>query len=446
MSVISSLDLIIKNGTCLISDNDKTQQMSVDIGIKNGKIVKIQNSLNAPSKKIFNASGLHVLPGVIDSQVHFREPGLTHKEDIESGTRSAIMGGITSVFEMPNTIPPTTTAELLDQKIQIAQNKSYCNYAFYVGACEENVLELSSLEKWPSCSGVKIFMGSSTGSLLVDKDILLEKILRHTQRRVIVHCEDERRLKERKALAENSHDVHSHPLWRDEQTALIATEKLVTMAEKLQRKVHVLHVSSSEEMSFLKNHKKTASVEILPQFLTFSAPECYDRLGTLAQMNPPIRDQRHLENLWKAVNDGVVDVIGTDHAPHTIIEKQKTYPMSPSGMPGVQTLVPIMLNHVHAQRLSLEKMTELLTENVRKIFQIKNKGRIQLGFDADFTIVDTKKNRTIENSWILSRCGWTPYHGMRVTGWVQSTIINGELAMTDDQILTRPHIQGIQFE
>lgn len=441
-------DLLLINGQCLVPDplDQRLMVVEADLAIKSGKIVRIAKSL-APedASKVLDLRGLHVLPGIIDSQVHFREPGMTHKEDLESGTRAAILGGVTSVFEMPNTNPSTTTAEALQDKLNRAKGRAHCNYAFFVGGSKENAHELNRLEKLPHCSGIKVFMGSSTGSLLVDESDVLEQILSNGSRRVIVHSEDEARLQERRHIATETKDVHSHPVWRDVESAVISTKKLLAFARKHKRKVHVLHISSEEEMAILREYKDIATVEVLPQHLTLFAPDCYDKLKNYAQQNPPIREKRHLEGIWKALQDGVVDVIGSDHAPHTRQEKDLPYPTSPSGLPGVQTLVPIMLNHVHEGRLSLCRFVEMVTENPRRVFGIKNKGRLQVDFDADITIIDMNAERVITNDWIVSKCGWTPFDGMKVKGWVTHTIVGGEIVMQNDKILTSPQGRPVEF-
>ena len=442
---MKTYDMILKQGEALIFHQGKIQRQVCDIAISEGQIVEVAPSINTPAKKELSLKGLTVLPGVIDSQVHFREPGLTQKEDFETGTKAALMGGVTSIFEMPNTLPPTIHLENLEEKIHRAEGRAYANYAFYAGAADDNTSELLGLENHPHCPGVKVFMGSSTGTLLIESDALLEKVLLNTRKSIIVHSEDEMRLKSRRELSQQHHDVHQHPIWRDVETAVSSTNRLLHLARKHNHKVHVLHISTAEEMAILKNNKDIATVEVLPNHLTLWAPDCYDRLGTYAQQNPPIREKRHMEGLWKAVQDGTADVIGSDHAPHTREEKDRPYPQSPSGTPGVQTLVPIMLNHVHEGRLSLERLTEMITENPRRIFDIKNKGRIQVGFDADFTIVDLKKKRTIENSWIASRCGWTPFDGMQVMGWPIYTILHGHIAMAEDQIVATPQGRPIFF-
>lgn len=440
-------DLVIQNAQVITYDRKLQRVIKelADVAVKNQKIVEISNKIDTDSEKKLDAKGLTLLPGVIDSQVHFREPGLTHKEDIESGTRAAILGGITSIFEMPNTNPNTTTKAAFEEKMQIAKVKANCHYSFFIGASNENVAQVAELEKLQHSPGLKIFLGASFGSLLVEDDIIFEQIMKNGSRRLTIHSEDEARLKQRKHIAIEAGHPRVHHIWRDEESALISTRKSVALAEKYNRPVHILHVSSSEEMSFLREHKKIASVEILPQFLTLSAPECYERLGTLAQQNPPIRDQRHLEKLWQAVLNGTVDIIGSDHAPHTLEEKNKPYPESPSGFPGVQTLLPIMLNHVHQQKFSIEKLTELVTENPRRLFQVKNKGRIEIGYDADFTLIDLKMQKTITNKWIASKCGYTPFDGMKVTGWPTHTILKGQIVMQDDQVISAHQGEAIEF-
>lgn len=436
---------LFKNGTALIWNGNHIDQRRVDIKIENGKITEISDQLNSDSCEIIDCTGKHLLPGVIDTQVHFREPGLTHKEDLESGTRSALMGGITTIFEMPNTKPSTTTKEKFEEKLKLAKNRAHCHYAFYIGAAMENASELHELEQMPHCAGIKIFMGSSTGSLLVDDETVLEHVLKNGRRRVIVHAEDEERLKARKHLTD-AHDVRLHHVWRDEETALIATKKLLRIARKYQRPVHVLHVTTKQEMEFLKDQKDLATVEVLPQHLTLHAPDCYEQFGSRVQQNPPIREKHHQDALWHAIHNGTVDIIGSDHAPHTLDEKAQQYPLSPSGMPAVQTLIPIMLNHVHHKKITLEKFTQLVTENPRRIFGIKNKGRIEVGFDADLTIVDLKQEKTISKEWLQTKSGWSPFENMKVTGWVNQVWLNGQCAMKADQIIQPSTGKAIDFE
>jgi len=435
--------LLLKNGTCVFPSGEITQ---ADIAVTDGKITAIGALGNTPAEQIIDASHLHILPGMIDSQVHFREPGLEHKEDLESGTRGAVLGGVTSLFEMPNTNPSTLTKEALEDKLNRAKGRAWTDHAFYMGSADSNADQLGELEKLQGCCGVKVFMGSSTGSLLVQDDATLLKVLKSGRRRVAIHAEDEYRLIERKHLAEAEGHPRAHPVWRDEEVCLRATQRLIRLAREAKRRVHVLHVTTAEEMAFLAQHKDIATVEVLPQHLTLTAPECYERLGTLAQMNPPIRDKRHQDALWQAIREGVVDVLGSDHAPHTLEEKAKPYPQSPSGLTGVQTMVPLMLNHVAEGRLSLQRMVDLLSTSQARVFGIVGKGRIAKGYDADFTIVDLNVTRTIENKWIASKVGWTPFDGMTVRGWPVMTIIRGQLVMRDDALLGTPIGQPMRFQ
>ena len=436
-------DLILRHGT-LVTPNGTER---ADVGVRDGRITAIGDlGQAATAAEELDLRGLTVLPGVIDTQVHFREPGLEHKEDLASGTAGAAQGGVVAIFEMPNTKPSTTTAEAIGDKLERARGRAWVDHAFFLGAAAENVARLAEWERMPGCAGIKVFMGSSTGSLLVADDETLEAVLRQGFRRIAVHCEDEGRLAERKHLADEAGHPRAHHHWRDAETALLATRRLIRLAESTRRRVHVLHVTTAEEMAFLAGHKDLATVETTPQHLTLAAPECYERLGTYAQMNPPIRDAHHRDALWRAITDGVVDVLGSDHAPHTRDEKDKPYPQSPSGMTGVQTLVPIMLDHVKQGRLSLERLVDLTSAGPARIYNIAGKGRIALGYDADFTVVDMKAERTITNDWIESRCGWTPFDGKRVTGWPVATIVRGCTVMRDGQLLGAPVGVPVRFQ
>lgn len=424
-----AFDLVLAGGTVVNQDGP----LDRDLGIRDGKFAALGDLSRATAAERIDCRSLHLLPGVIDTQVHFREPGMTHKEDLETGSRSAVLGGVTAVFEMPNTEPPTTNASAFADKIRAARGRMHCDFAFFVGGTHDNVAELAELEQFPGSAGIKVFMGSSTGSLLVADDDGLRSILRAIRRRAAFHAEDHARLEERKNLRRDG-DPSSHAEWRDETAALRATTRLVALARETARRVHVLHVSTAEEMEVLVNHRDHATVEVTPQHLTLEAPEAYERLGTLAQMNPPLRGPRHRSALWKALDDGLVDVLGSDHAPHTLAEKAKPYPASPSGMPGVQTLVPVMLNHVAASRLTLARFVDLTSAGPARIFGIAAKGRIAAGFDADLTVVDLKRQATITNKWIGSRCGWTPFDGLKVTGWPVGTFVRGRKVMWQGEI------------
>lgn len=438
-----TFDRIIEGGTVFTPFGRR----ETDIGILGGKIVSLGALSAASAGERISARGLMVLPGLIDSQVHFREPGLEHKEDLATGTAGAALGGVTAIFEMPNTKPNTDTLERLEDKVRRGREKAFVDFAFFAGATDSNVEELRKMELAEGCAGVKIFMGSSTGSLLVDDAAALRAILRGGTRRVAVHCEDESRLNERRALVELDGPVHprEHPVWRDEQTAFLATQRLLGLAEEAGRRVHVLHVTTAEEMKLLARHKKLATVEVTPQHLTLAAPEAYDRLGTKAQMNPPIRGERHRAALWEALRAGVVDVIGSDHAPHTLEEKGRPYPKSPSGMPGVQTTVPLMLHAISEGKMTLEHLVELMAHGPQRVHQLSGKGRIALGYDADFTFIDLGREETIEDSKMATRCGWTPFHGMRIQGWPVRTIIRGHDVMVNGELMPRIEAQPVRF-
>jgi len=433
-------DLILKGGTVVNHDGEGAR----DLGISGGRIAALGDLSLAAGGEVIDCRGLHILPGVIDTQVHFREPGLTHKEDLESGSRSAVMGGVTAVFEMPNTQPTTTSAEALADKVARAHHRMHCDFAFFMGGTRENTPALPELERLPGCAGVKVFMGSSTGSLLVEDDEGVRNILKVIRRRASFHSEDEYRLNERKHLRVPG-DPRTHPVWRDDIAALTCTQRLVRLARETGKRVHVLHISTAQEMEFLRDHKDVASVEATPHHLTLVAPECYERLGARAQMNPPVRDRSHREGIWRGLEQGVVDVLGSDHAPHTADEKAGAYPTTPSGMTGVQTLVPIMLDHVNAGRLSLARLVDLTSHGPARLFGIARKGRIAVGYDADFTLIDLKRQMTITNSWIASRVGWTPYDGIAVTGWPVGTFVRGARVMWESELLSAGTGEAVRF-
>jgi dihydroorotase len=433
------IDLILKGGTLVNQDGVGLR----DVAIDQGRIAGIGSLAEFAAAETLDCTGLHILPGVIDSQVHLREPGAEHKEDLETGGRAAIKGGVTSVFEMPNTKPLTTTAATLADKVSRAANRMYCDFAFYMGGTRENAHQLGAFEKLSGCAGIKVFMGSSTGDLLVEDDDGVASILANTNRRAAFHSEDEYRLRQR--LGEQvAGDAASHPIWRDAEAARLCTERLIRIARNHKRRIHVLHISTAEEMPLLAANKDIATVEVTPHHLTLSSDD-YARLGTLIQMNPPVRSKDHQRAIWQALQSGVVDVLGSDHAPHTLEEKAKPYPASPSGMPGVQTLVPVMLDHVNKGHLTLERFVDLTSHGPSRIFGVARKGRIAEGYDADLTVVDLRKKRTITNKWIASKCGWTPYDGMEVTGWPQGTFVRGRKVMWDDEIIGNAHGQPISF-
>ena len=436
-----ALDLILIGGSAVTPNGLET----LDIGVAGGRVAALGDLGHNASAAKLDVRGLTILPGVIDSQVHFREPGLTHKEDLETGSAGATLGGVTAFFDMPNTNPNTLTKSDLEDKLARARGRSWCDHAFFVGAAEENIDRLAEMELLPGCAGVKVFMGSSTGSLLIADDEGLRGVLANGRRRVAVHAEDESRLRERMAIARDGGRVELHPEWRDVECALRATSRLMRLSRETGRRVHVLHISTEEELELLSKHRDLASVEVLVNHLTLVAPECYRKLGTLAQMNPPIRDARHRDALWRAVKSGLVDCLGSDHAPHTREEKERPYPQSPSGMPGVQTLLPLMLNHLAEGRLTLSRLVDLTSAGPARLYGIAGKGRIALGFDADFSVVDLEAKRTITNSWMRTRVGWTPFDGVQVKGWPVATVVRGQIVMRDGELLGTPVGRPVRF-
>ena len=414
------------------------------IGVRDGRIAAIGDIPASAAGETFDAAGLAILPGVIDTQVHFREPGAEHKEDLAHGSRGAVAGGVTAVFEMPNTSPATVDADALADKLRRARGM-WCDHAFFAGADRDNHAALADLELSPGCCGVKVFMGSSTGGLLVDEDGALASVLASGRRRVAVHAEDEPRLVERRRLAEEEGHVRAHPVWRDVESALRATKRVVRLAREANRPIHVLHVTTAEEIAFLGSAKDVATVECLPQHLTLAAPECYERLGGYAQVNPPIREARHRAGLWAGVAQGVVDVVGSDHAPHTREEKERRYPDSPGGMPGVQTMLPLMLNHVAEGRLTLERLVDLLCYGPQRVYNIRGKGRVAVGYDADFTLVDLEARRAVRAADQHAKCGWTAFDGMETTGWPVATVVRGRVVMRDGELAAEPHGAPVRF-
>ena len=432
-------DLVLRGGTLV----NQSGVGPGDVGMRDGRIAAIGSVAPGSAAAEVDCTGLHVLPGVIDTQVHFREPGATHKEDLETGSRAAALGGVTAVFEMPNTTPLTTDPQTLADKVARAHHRMTCDFAFWVGGTRENAADIPALERLPGAAGIKVFMGSSTGALLVEDDEGVAAILRHTRRRAAFHSEDEFRLRERLGQRVPG-DPASHPVWRDALTAMRCTERLVRIARAERARIHVLHVSTADEMAFLADHKDVASVEVTPHHLTLSADD-YARLGTRLQMNPPVRDARHRDALWAGVANGVADILGSDHAPHTLDEKAKPYPQSPSGMTGVQTLVPVMLDHVAAGRLTLPRLVDMTSAGPARLFGIARKGWMAVGYDADLTVVDLKRRVTITDEWIASRSRWTPYNGRAVTGWPVGTILRGRRVMWDGVLLGSATGEPVRF-
>ena len=425
-------DLILRGGTVVTGEGVAL----ADVATMSGKIAEI-GTISGPARETLDVTGLHIFAGVIDTQVHFREPGMTHKEDLESGTRAAIHGGVTSIFEMPNTIPTTTTREALKDKLDRAKGRAWCDYSFFVGAATDNIDNLAELEMLPGTPGIKIFVGSSTGTLLVPDDEHLRRVFQATKLRTPIHSEDHPRLEARKSLISAHPTAAEHPFLRDAECARLATERVLKLSEETGHPVHILHLSTADEIPMIAEAKRKGlktTVEITPQHLWFAAPECYERLGTYAQMNPPLRDHHHRDALRAALTGGFFDVVGSDHAPHTREEKDQPYPKSPSGMPGVQTLLPVMITlALRDGLLDLPMLARLASEMPAEIYGIKNKGYLKPGYDADLAIVDANGTWTVEESWLQSKCGWSPYTGEKLYGRPVHTILRGEAVVRDGE-------------
>jgi dihydroorotase len=435
-----AFDLVLRGGTCVLPWGEE----AADIGVRAGRIAAIGDLRTADAAEAINCTGLHILPGLIDAHVHLRDPGDPAVETLETGTRAALLGGLTAVFDMPNTAPSITDRERLDWKRGYLEGRAWVDVGLYVGASKKNIAELAALELQPNVCAVKVFAGSSTGDLLVEDDASLEAVMRSGRRRICYHSEDEYRLQERKPLFRSGMPHRNHMVWRDVACALIGTKRLMALARKTGRPAHILHVSTAEELELLQDYRDVATVEVLLNHLT-QTDEAYDRLGGYAVMNPPIREERHLRAAWAAVADGTVDVVGSDHAPHSRAAKERPWPDGAAGLTGVQTIVPLMLDHVSAGRLSLSRLVDLMCAGPARVYGATGKGRLAAGYDADFTLVDMKRQRTIEESWIVSPCGWTPFAGHRCTGWPVMAILRGAVAMREDEVIGTPRGTGVRF-
>jgi len=436
-------DFLIRNGDIVTSVGFQR----ADVGIRDGRIAEIGKLSEAVAENLFDATGMHVLPGLIDTQVHFREPGLEHKEDLESGSRAAIMGGVTTFFEMPNTIPNTTTEGALGDKLHRARGRAWADHAFFVGASTENIHELRKLEMLPGTPGIKIFIGSSTGSLLVENDSDIERVLEAGSRPCPVHAEDEARLRERKRLLSDKPHAREHPYLRDEIAAEIATRRMIDLVRSTGRPVHILHVSTLNELPLLaaaKSEGLPITCEATPQHLTFCADD-YERLGNYLQMNPPVRTKEHRDAIRQAVADGLFDAFGSDHAPHTREEKEKPYPLSPSGMPGVQTMLGALLQLVQDGLIDLPTLVRMGSERPAELYGVRNKGRIQSGFDADIVVLDLSASQPVTQDWLQSKCGWSPWEGTELPGRIAAVWLRGEQKVADGTLIGAPTGQPVEF-
>jgi len=438
-------------GDLLVHDGRVVSPEGVHSGavlVLGGRVAAVGADVGAPGEvPRLDARGMLVFPGLIDPQVHFREPGLEHKEDLASGSLAAIAGGVTSFMEMPNTRPATTTPERLADKLARAAGRAHSDHAFFLGATAENAEHLGEWERLAGCAGVKVFMGSSTGDLLVRDDATLERVLRCGERRVAVHSEDEYRLQERYAALEPGANVVRHPQVRDVETALRSTRRLFDLVERTRRKVHLLHVSTAEEIALLRERDlgELVTCEVTPNHLILAAPECYERFGAWAQMNPPVRDVRHRDALREALADGAIDCIGSDHAPHTLAEKSEPYPRSPSGIPGVQTILPLLLTAVRDGWLALEDVARICCSAPARVYGIAGKGALAPGMDGDLVLVDPDVREPLRLEWLHSRAGYSPYVGLQTAGWPVVTVLRGRIAYRDRTPARSPHGRPLDF-
>lgn len=427
-------DLIIRHGTCVFPWG----MAQADIGVSNGRIASLDVAITDTAEREIDARHLHVLPGIIDAHVHFRDPGDASIESLVTGTRGAALGGITTIFDMPNTSPAITSAKMIAEKASRVAETCHIDIGLYVGATRANTASLAELEQLPGVCAIKVFAGSSTGDLMIEDDAGIEAVMQHGHRRIAFHSEDEYRLQARRGLFERGQPYATHMEWRDEECAFLGTRRIITLAHKTNRPVHILHVSTAEELDYLAENRSIASCEVLVNHLTQVAPECYETLGGLAVMNPPLRGRHHYEASWAAIRDGRVDVVSSDHAPHALEAKRRPWPDCPAGLTGVQTILPVMLNHVNEGRLSLMRLVDLMAAGPARIYNLQSKGRLAVGFDGDFTLVDLQARRTIRHDWIASPVGWTPFDGMEIHGWPMATIVRGNVVMQDDELVGPP--------
>jgi dihydroorotase len=421
--------LLIRGGTVINSE----RSFRADVLVIEGKIAMVEDSIPVETRyNVVDAGNLYVMPGVFDPQVHFRDPGFEHKEDLESGSRAAAAGGVTSFLEMPNTVPNTVDLKSMSIKKDNAKKKSWVNYNFFIGATGDNLLEINSV---PNVCGIKIFMGSSTGNLLVDDPERLENIFANGKRLIAVHAEDEVILNRNKKTYKDSRDPKMHPVIRSTEAALSATKLAVGLSKKYKRRLHVLHLTTVDEVHYLSQEKSPyISSEVCPQHFLLNAEECYDRLGTLAQMNPPIRDKSHGNGLRNGLKAGIIDCIATDHSPHTLEEKQQPYGKAPSGMPGVETSFPLMLNEAANGFCTYNELVKWMCEMPARLYSALDKGRVEPGFDADIVLVDKDRKAKILNEKLQCKVKWSAFHNKEITGWPVMTIVNGKIVYDDGNL------------
>lgn len=439
---MASYDLILRGGTLVLPWGETR----ADVAVRKGRIATIGDLRTAEAAEVIDCAGLHVMPGLTDPHVHLRDPGDPSVETLGTGTKGAVLGGLTAVYDMPNTQPSITSREQLDWKRNHIRETAWCDVGMYIGGARSNVPDLGALEREPNVCAIKVFAGSSTGDLMIEDDETLERVMRNGARRIAYHSEDEYRLQARKPIFAQGGPYRLHAEWRDVECAFLGTRRLMALARKTGRPAHILHVSTAEELDYMKDFRDVGTVEVLLNHLTQWAPDAYEALGGYAVMNPPIRDKRHLDAAWAAIADGTVDTVGSDHAPHPKAAKERPWPATAAGLTGVQTIVPLMLNHVSEGRLSLSRLADLMAAGPARVYGATGKGRLAAGYDADFTVVDMGKSRTIEADWLVSPCGWSPFTGARCQGWPVMTVIRGQPVMREDEVIGVPSGEPVRFE
>ena len=422
--------ILIKNGTVVSSAG----RIRADVFVENGKIIRVGANLSVKADRVIDAAGLFVIPGALDPHVHFRDPGQPHKEDLHSGSMACAAGGVTGFFDMPNNEPSITTSALMAEKKKTAASKCVVNYNFFIGATPSNVTEMNSIK---NICGIKVFMGCSTGGLLVDKEEDLERIFAEGSHVIAVHAEDNSILHaNEEKFSKNQIQFEDHPKIRDENAAITATKRAVRLALKYRRRLHIMHVTTAEEVEFLRAYRDNPliSAEVCPQHLFLTAPDIYKKIKGFAKMNPPIRDGRHAPVLWEGLKDGTLKWIATDHAPHTKDEKSRPYGDCPSGMPGVETSMALMLDQVNQGRCQLEQVVLWMCENPVKYYSVANKGKIEPGFDADLTLVDLNLKKSVSGKDLFTKVKWSPYEGMNLQGWPVMTNVGGQVVFENGKV------------
>jgi len=421
-----------------------TQTVRKDLLIKDGIIASIKDKISSSADLTIDGTNLVLIPGVLDPHVHFREPGLEWKETIESGSKAAAKGGITSFFDMPNNNPATITSSLIKQKKELAAKTSLINFNFFIGA---NASNLDEINNCPNIPGAKLFMGSSTGNLLLSNKQDLEKFFADCNRLIVVHAEDEETILKNKKIFNNSKDIFTHEKIRSVKAALTALKQGISLAEKYNKRLHILHITSKEEVSYLRtiSANNLISTEVTPQHLLLHSPLVYEKFQAFAQVNPPIRTKENKESLWQGLKDEIINLIATDHAPHTITEKEQTFPDAPSGMPGIETSLPLMLNLVNQKKCSINNVVKWMCENPSKLFKVKNKGFIKEGYDADIVLIDMNKTKKIRNKELFTKVKWSIFNEMEITGWPLITIVNGNIVYNNGKFFTKIKGKEITF-